>query len=121
MKVKSESEFAQLCLTLSYPMDCSLPGSSIHVIFQQEYWSGVPLSTLEGHLIQSCESWKAPWRKVIDVQVRLEGQGEVNLEQREQRVGRLRDTDGCQSSGSGSLLPAMARNLDLILVYWEAV
>ena len=29
MKVKSESE-AQLCLTLSDPMDCSLPGSSIY-------------------------------------------------------------------------------------------
>ena len=34
MKVKRESEVAQLCLTLSYPMDCSLPGSSIHGIFQ---------------------------------------------------------------------------------------
>ena len=34
MKVKSESEVAQLCLTLSNPMDCSLPGSSIHGIFQ---------------------------------------------------------------------------------------
>ena len=30
MKVKSESEVAHLCLTLSDPMDCSLPGSSIH-------------------------------------------------------------------------------------------
>jgi len=34
MKVKSESEVAQSCLTLSDPMDCSLPGSSIHGIFQ---------------------------------------------------------------------------------------
>ena len=34
MKVKSESEVAQLCLTLSDPMDSSLPGSSIHGIFQ---------------------------------------------------------------------------------------
>ena len=34
MKVKSESEVAQLCLTLCDPMDCSLPGSSIHGIFQ---------------------------------------------------------------------------------------
>ena len=34
MKVKSESEVAQLCLTLSDPMDCSLPGSSIHGLFQ---------------------------------------------------------------------------------------
>jgi len=34
MKVKSESEVAQLCPTLSDPMDYSLPGSSIHGIFQ---------------------------------------------------------------------------------------
>ena len=34
MKVKSESEVAQSCLTLSNPMDSSLPGSSIHGIFQ---------------------------------------------------------------------------------------
>ena len=34
MKVKSESEVAQSCLTLSDPMDYSLPDSSIHGIFQ---------------------------------------------------------------------------------------
>ena len=33
-KVKGESEVAQLCPTLSDPMDCSLPGSSVHGIFQ---------------------------------------------------------------------------------------
>ena len=34
MKVKSESEVAQSCPTLSNPMDCSPPGSSIHGICQ---------------------------------------------------------------------------------------
>ena len=34
MKMKSEREVAQLCPTLSDPMDCSLPGSSVHGIFQ---------------------------------------------------------------------------------------
>ena len=34
MKVKSESEVTQSCLTLSDHMDCSLPGSSVHGIFQ---------------------------------------------------------------------------------------
>ena len=34
MKVKSENEVAQSCLTLRDPMDCSLPGSSVHGIFQ---------------------------------------------------------------------------------------
>ena len=34
MKVKSESEVTQSCLTLSDPRDCSPPGSSVHGIFQ---------------------------------------------------------------------------------------
>ena len=43
MKEKSEGEVAQSCLTPSDPMDCSLPGSSIHGLSRQECWSGVPL------------------------------------------------------------------------------
>ena len=42
MKVKSESEVAQSCLTPSDHMDCSPPGSSVHGFSRQEYWSGVP-------------------------------------------------------------------------------
>ena len=34
MKVKSQSEVAQSCLTPSDPMDCSTPGPSVHGIFQ---------------------------------------------------------------------------------------
>ena len=34
MKVKGQSEVTQSCPTLSDPMDCSLPGSSVHRIFQ---------------------------------------------------------------------------------------
>src|SRR5574337_275870 len=46
MKVKSESEVAQSCLTLSYPMDCSLPGSSIHGIFRATVleWGAIAFS-----------------------------------------------------------------------------
>ena len=46
MKVKSESEVAQLCLTLSDPMDLSLPGSSIHGIFQARVleWGAIVFS-----------------------------------------------------------------------------
>ena len=49
MKVKSESEVAQSCLTLSDPMDCSLPGSSIHGIFQVRVleWGVIAFSLLE--------------------------------------------------------------------------
>ena len=47
MKVKSESEVAQLCPTLSDPMDCSLPGSSIHGIFQARVleWGAIAFSS----------------------------------------------------------------------------
>ena len=41
-----ESEVAQLCPTLSDPMDCSLPGSPSMGFFRQEYWSGMPLPSL---------------------------------------------------------------------------
>ena len=46
MKVKSESEVAQLYLTLSNPMDCSLPGSSVHGIFQARIleWGAIAFS-----------------------------------------------------------------------------
>ena len=46
MKVKSESELAQLCPTLSDPMDCSLPGSSVHGIFQARVleWGAIAFS-----------------------------------------------------------------------------
>ena len=43
MKMKSENEVAQSCLTLSHPMDYSAPGSSIHGLSRQEHWSGVQL------------------------------------------------------------------------------
>ena len=47
MKVKSESEVAQLCLTLSDPMDCSPPGSSVHGIFQARGPERLPLPSLK--------------------------------------------------------------------------
>ena len=38
------AQLLQSCPTLCEPMDCNLPGSSVHGIFpRQEYWSGVPL------------------------------------------------------------------------------
>ena len=48
MKVKSESEVAQLCPTLSDLMDCSLPGSSIYGIFQARVleWGAIGFSDM---------------------------------------------------------------------------
>ena len=47
-EVESESEVTQSCLTLSNPMDCSLPGSSIHGIFQATVleWGAIASSPL---------------------------------------------------------------------------
>ena len=50
MKVKSESEVIQSCLTLCDPMGCSPPGSSVHGIFQARVleWVAIALSESEG-------------------------------------------------------------------------
>ena len=47
MKVKSQSEVAQSCPTPSDPMDCSLPGSSVHGIFQARVleWDAIAFSS----------------------------------------------------------------------------
>ena len=49
MKVKSESEVAQLCLTLGDPMDCGLLGSFVHGIFQARVLEWVAIAFSEKH------------------------------------------------------------------------
>ena len=83
MKVKSESEVAQSCLTLLDPMDCSSPGSSIHGIFQARVleWGAITFSAarvrrhvilMPGNLFQKigevkvkvaqlCQTFETPW------------------------------------------------------------
>ena len=48
MKVKSKSEVIEMCSTLSDPMDCSPPGSSIHGIFQAKVleWGAIAFPLL---------------------------------------------------------------------------
>ena len=62
MKVKSESEVAQLCPTLSDSMDCSPPGSSTHEIFQAGVleWGAIAFS--EGENIPEVgKFWYSGW------------------------------------------------------------
>ena len=56
VKVKSESEVTQLCLTLSDPMDCSPPGSSVRGIFQERVleWGAIAFSRI------ACWEWSFP-------------------------------------------------------------
>ena len=51
-KVRSESEVAQLCLTLSDPMECSPLGSSVHGIFQARVleWGAIAFSDKQGQM-----------------------------------------------------------------------
>ena len=53
-KAKSESEVAQLCPTSSDPMDCSLPGSSFHGIFQARVleWGATAFSSTYSNLVE---------------------------------------------------------------------
>ena len=62
MKVKSESEVTQLCLTLHHPMDYSLPGFSVQGIFQARVleWGAIAFSTKS---LQSCPSRFSPPEK----------------------------------------------------------
>ena len=72
MKVKSESEVAQSCPTLCDPMDCRLPGSSIHGIFQARVLEWQKLFYNIKCLILSCNLlntvFKVKSRRVVWVQ-----------------------------------------------------
>ena len=59
MKVKSESEVAQSCLTRSDPMDCSPPGSSIHGTFQARVleWGAITFSAEDIKYSQNIVKW----------------------------------------------------------------
>ena len=52
MKVRSENEFTQLCLTVSDTMDFSLPSSPIHGVFQARVleWGAIAFSTQKNYI-----------------------------------------------------------------------
>ena len=62
MKVKSESEVTQSCLTLSDPMDCSLPGSSVHGVLQATVleWGAIAFSANVVYLLLNTMSLIQP-------------------------------------------------------------
>ena len=81
MKVKSESEDAQSCLTLSDPVDCSPPGSFIHGIFQAREleWGAIAFSlglllckgNWERLLKHDATMWKVNLLKGVEVRATL--------------------------------------------------
>ena len=64
MKVKSESEVSQSCPTLSDPMNCSLPGSCVHGIFQARAleWGAIAFSAVQETWVQFL-NWEDPLKK----------------------------------------------------------
>ena len=95
MKVKSESEVAQSCPTLRDPMDCSLPGSSIHGIFHGCKSTGVGCHRLRSGKESVCQRRrcrrldfnpgvrKLPWRRAwqpTPVSLPGESHGQRSLE-----------------------------------------
>ena len=64
MKMKSESEVAQSCPTLSNPMDCRLPGSSVHGSFQARVleWGAIAFSVIREIQIRSTGHQFTPTR-----------------------------------------------------------
>ena len=68
MKVKSESEVAQSSPTLSDSMDCSLPGSSIHGIFQARVLEWVAISFSTSNEYSGLISFRINWLDLLAVQ-----------------------------------------------------
>ena len=66
MKVKSKSEVTQSCPTLSNPMDCSLPGSSVHGIFQAKVleWGAIALTVFNSGMCGFALSFDTCWAAV---------------------------------------------------------
>ena len=58
MKVKSEEEVTQSCLTPSGPVDCSLPGSSVHGIFQARVLEWVAIAFSKKSMDISLKNWE---------------------------------------------------------------
>ena len=78
MKVKSEREVTQLCLTLHDPMDCSLPGSSIHRIFQARVLEWVAISFSKSfhqfssvQLLSHSRLFATPWTAALQVSLSI--------------------------------------------------
>ena len=103
MKVKSESEVSQSCPTLSDPMDCSLPGSSVHGIFQARLleWGAIVFWKVRFRANQdSCNQASAesnPGRlsvRLIPKGVTVRENLKISLQRRSERCMPMDGTDG---------------------------
>ena len=115
MKVKSENEVAQLCPTLSDPMDCSLPDSFIHGIFQARVleWGAIASSERQPRNLQFT---KAP--EVINIIAQL---WQHWLSRWGKKCSIRTESLFSNSGKSGSIqepLSRMSTNCILVTVFW---
>ena len=110
-KVKSESEAAQSCPTLSDPMDCSPPGSSVHGIFKARVleWGAIALSAWSSQKKEKATAWESS------------ALGEPpRLSDRSVAAGGDRRRDGTLASPF-SHLPVSSEPLSLLKSRWKPV
>ena len=118
MQVKSESEVAQSCPTLSDPMDCSLPGSSVHGIFQARVleWDAIAFSKTTSNMflcliVSIGQEFRRGWNGWFwfGVSHIVAVRSWIDLEQMTERVGywqgssffkQIPDFSSCSSSDS---------------------
>jgi len=95
MKVKSESEVAQSCLTLSDPMDCSPPGSSIHGVFQARVleWGAIAFPIGWQSTMQTSFLREQSGNKIIKLCVRKYKVDHMNSEPTQAINARIRVKD----------------------------
>ena len=80
MRVKSESEVAQSCLTLSDPMDCSPPGSSFRGIFQARVleWGAIAFSPFPLDMVSQTPSTTPQFPPPLEVLFTLSLSSQLN-------------------------------------------
>ena len=102
MKVKSESEVAQSCPTLSDPMDCSPPGSSIHGIFQARVleWGAIAFSAQVVLVLKNLPARQETWVSSLDWEVPLEKGMAIHSSILAWRIPWTEKPGGLQSMGS---------------------
>ena len=80
MKVKSESEVAQSCTTLSDPMDCSPPGSSVRGILQARVLEWGAIDKAGTASMQKPRGFECPWIKIrVRVRVRVKPSAKAHV------------------------------------------
>ena len=126
MKVKSESKVAQSCSTPSDPMDCSLPGSSTHGIFQAGVleWGAIPFSymyiygsSLVAQAVKNLPAMQETWVQSLDWKDPLEKGIATHSNILAWEIPWTEEPCGLQSMGSQRAGYYRATNTHIVCIY----